>query len=61
MFFIDWISQSAVALYIYRVGWTYPARNPFLMIRIYKKPNSTRTPLGQVRPVRCKDHRGVRP
>ena len=29
MFLIDWISQSAVALYIYRVGWTYPARNPF--------------------------------
>ena len=29
MFLIDWISQSAVALYIYRVGWTYPVRNPF--------------------------------
>ena len=29
MFLIDWISQSSVALYIYRVGWTYPARNLF--------------------------------
>ena len=36
MFFIDWISQSAVALYIYRVGWTYPARNPFYRSRSTK-------------------------
>ena len=25
--------QSAVALYIYRVGWTYPASNPFYRSR----------------------------
>ena len=29
MFLINWISQSSVALYIYRAGWTYPTRNPF--------------------------------
>ena len=29
MYLIDWIPQSAVTLYIYRVGWTYPARNFF--------------------------------
>jgi len=26
------VSQSTVTLYIYRVGWTYPARNPLLQI-----------------------------
>ena len=26
MFLIDWMPQSAVALYIDRVGWTYPAK-----------------------------------
>ena len=51
MFLIDWISQSAVALYIYRVGWTYPAKKFFLQIWIYQKPNSTRTLLGPIRPV----------
>ena len=30
------ISQSAVTLYIYRVGWTYPARNPFYRSRSIK-------------------------
>ena len=59
MFFIDWISQSAVALYIYRMGWTYPAKNPFY--RIYKNPNSTRTPLGPVRPVRPTGQTGRSP
>ena len=30
MFLIDWMmTQSAVTLYIYRVGWTYPAKNLF--------------------------------
>ena len=50
MFLIDWISQSAVSFYIYRVGWTYSARNSFYRFEL-KKHNSTRTPLGPVRPV----------
>ena len=33
---IDWMSQSAVALYIYRVGWTYPVRNPYYRSRSIK-------------------------
>ena len=37
MFFIDWMmTQSAVTLYIYRVGWTYPAKNLFYRSRSTK-------------------------
>jgi len=28
--------QSAVTLYIYRVGWTYPARNLFMDLNLWK-------------------------
>ena len=40
MFLIDSIGlspQSAVTLYIYRVGWTYPARNPVYRSKSIKK------------------------
>ena len=29
-------SQSVVTLYIYRVGWTYPARNPITDLNLQK-------------------------
>ena len=38
-------------LYIYRVGWTYPARNPITRSKSIKIPSCTRFPLGPVRPV----------
>jgi hypothetical protein len=56
---IDWIPQSVVALYIYRVGRSCPSRKSFY------KPKSMRTPCfgsdtgAPVRPVRCTDHTGV--
>ena len=46
------MSQSVVTLYIYRVGWTYPAKNPVYRSKSIENPNCTRTPLGPVRPVR---------
>ena len=48
---IDWIPQLAVTLYIYRVGWTYPVRNPVYRSKTIKISNCTRTLLGPVRPV----------
>ena len=43
--------QSAVTLYIYRVGRTYPARNPVYRSKSMKNPSCTRTLPGSVRPV----------
>ena len=40
-----------MTLYIYRVGWTYPARNPITRSKSIKIPSCTRIPLGPVRPV----------
>ena len=54
MFLIDSIGlspQSAVTLYIYRVGKTYPARNPVYRSKSIKNPNYSRTPPRPVRPV----------
>ena len=45
------MSQSAVTLYIYRVRWTYPARNPIIRSKSIKISSCTRIPLGPVRPV----------
>ena len=45
-------SQSAVTLYIYRVGKTYPTRNPVYRSKSIKNPNYSRTPPRPVRPVR---------
>ena len=42
--------QSAVTLYIYRVGKTYPARNHVYRSKSIKNSNCTRTPHGPVRP-----------
>ena len=53
MFSIDSIGllpQSAVTLYIYRVGKTYPVRNPIYRSKSIKFPNCTRTPHGPVGP-----------
>jgi hypothetical protein len=56
---IDWIPQSAVALYIYRVGRSCPARKSFY------KPKSIRTPCfgsntgAPVKPARCTGQTGV--
>jgi len=36
MFLIDWMPQSAMTLYIYRVGWTYPAKIPFTNLNLWK-------------------------
>ena len=36
--------------YIYRVGWTYPAKNPIISAKSIKIPNCTQIPLGPVRP-----------
>ena len=43
--------QSAVTLYIYRVGKTYPARNPIYRYKSIKNSNYSRTPPRLVRPV----------
>ena len=43
--------QSAVTLYIYRVGKTYPARNPVYRSKSIKNSNYSRIPLRPVRPV----------
>ena len=48
---IDWIPSIGVALYIYRVGWTYPTRNPVYRSKSIKILNCTRTPFGPVEPV----------
>ena len=40
--------QSAVTLYIYRVGKTYPAKNSIYRFKSIKFPNCTRTPHGPV-------------
>ena len=39
-----------MTLYIYRVGWTYPAKNPIYRSKSIKIPSCTRTLLGPVRP-----------
>ena len=44
-------TQSAVTLYIYRVGKTYPARNHVYRSKSIRFPNCTRTPHGPVRPI----------
>ena len=40
-----------MTLYIYRVGWTYPARNPVYRSKSIKISSCTRTLPGPVRPV----------
>ena len=40
-----------MTLYIYRVGWTYPARNPVYRSKSIKISTCTRTLSGPVRPV----------
>ena len=52
MFLIDWIFQSAVSLYIYRVRWTYPARNSVYRSKSIKNPSCIRTLPGPVGPYR---------
>jgi hypothetical protein len=49
---IDWVipPQTAVALYIYRVGRSCPARNPFTTQNLQRFLNSTRTRGLPVRP-----------
>ena len=54
MFFIDSIGlypQSAVTLYIYRVGKTYSARNHVYRSKSIKNSNYSRIPPRPVRPV----------
>ena len=54
MFLIDSIGlspQSAVTLYIYRVGKTYLARNPIYRSKSIKNSNYCRIPPRSVRPV----------
>ena len=54
--------QSAVTLYIYRMGWTYPAKNPVYRSKSIKNPSCTRTLLGPVRPVGpCRTGHSARP
>ena len=53
MFLIDSIElspQSAVTLYIYRVGKIYPARNHVYIYKSIKNPNYSRTPSRPVGP-----------
>ena len=53
MFLIDSIGlfpQSAVTLYIYRVGKTYPVRNSIYISKSIKNPNYSRTPPRRVGP-----------
>ena len=45
-------SQSTVTLYIYRVGKTYPARNPVYRSKSIKNSNYSRIPPRLVRLVR---------
>jgi hypothetical protein len=49
---IDWVIPSQTALYIYRVGRSCPARNPFTSWISLGLLNSTRTRGPPVRPVR---------
>jgi hypothetical protein len=51
---VDWVMppQTAVALYIYRVGRYCPTRNPFTTRNSQGLLNSTRTRGPPVRPVR---------
>jgi hypothetical protein len=65
---IDWVMppQTAVTLYIYRVGRSCPARNPFTSRNSQGLLNSTRTRGPPVRPVwplpdRLQDAPPVRP
>ena len=57
----DWVlpPQTAVALYIYRVGRSCPARNPFTTRNSLGLLNSTRTRGPPVRPVRPTGQTGV--
>jgi hypothetical protein len=58
---IDWVMppQTAVALYIYRVGRSCPAKNPFTTRNSQGLLNSTRTRGPPVRPVRPTGQTGV--
>jgi hypothetical protein len=58
---IDWVMppQTAVALYIYRVGRSCPARNPFTTRNSQGLLNSTRIRGPPVRPVRPTSETGV--
>ena len=49
--FDRWIPQSVMALYIYRVGWTCPVRNPITDLKSMKITSCTRILLISVRPV----------
>jgi hypothetical protein len=53
---IDWIPQSAVAHYIYRVGRSCPARKSFYKPKSIRTPSDTGAP---VRPLRCTGQAGV--
>ena len=57
------MSESAVILYIYRVGWTYPAKNPIYRSKSIKISSCIRTLLGPVRLLQQSDRsdRSVRP
>jgi hypothetical protein len=57
----DWMipPQTVVALYIYRVRRSCPARNPFTTRNSQGLLNSTRTQGPPVRPVRPTDSTGV--
>jgi hypothetical protein len=58
---INWVMppQTAVALYIYRVGRSCPARNPFIAKNSQGLLNSTQTRGPPVRPVRPTGQTGV--
>jgi hypothetical protein len=58
---IDWVMppQTVVALYIYRVGRSCPARNPFTTQNLQGLLNSTRIREPPVRPVRPTSQTGV--
>jgi hypothetical protein len=58
---IDWVipPQTAMVLYIYRVGRSCPARNPFTTRNSLGLLNSTRTRGPPVRPVRPTGQTGV--
>jgi hypothetical protein len=58
---IDWVipPQTVVALYIYRVGRSFPIRNPFTTRDSQGLLNSTRTRGPPVRPVRPTGQTGV--
>jgi hypothetical protein len=51
---IDWVMppQTVVALYIYRVGRSCPAMNPFTTRNLQRLLNSTQTRGSPVRPVK---------